>query len=135
MANEIDFSEKKVITLDELIKRKEEIKAKRKSDAEKTKDFYIETLDALVTVKNPGRLLVLEAADMDEPKASEFLVYNSVVQPNLKDPNLHKEFGVEGHPMKIVNILLGEAEIGLLAQKCMELAADGNSVIDTSVKN
>nr|WP_285842874.1 hypothetical protein [Metabacillus litoralis] len=59
--------------------------------------------------------------DAQAAKADPFMVYNIVVEPNLKDPNLQKEFGCV-EPDDIVEKLFESGEISNIAQIGMELA-------------
>lgn len=133
MSSEIDYSKKKALTLDDLIAKKAELAEKKQQ--QKTKQLYIESLDSLITIKAPSRYIVIDANEKDEADAQVHLIYNSVVEPNLKSPELHKAFDCEGHPVKIVEKIFADGEIPTLAMQCITFAHEGNSVVDLSIKN
>lgn len=129
--NKTELSTKKTITLDELIKNKEKITAKR--EEKKTAQFYIESLDSLVTVTAPDRLLVIETQSKDEAEAQLYMIYNCVTEPNLKNTELHQAYGCVGNPMRIVEKIFTDAEIPALALKCYGVSS--GAVKDVDIKN
>ncbi|CAM3133204.1 hypothetical protein PASE110613_17745 [Paenibacillus sediminis] len=62
-------------------------------------------------------LEVIEMAQNDERSdmADIHLVYNIVIEPNLKDAELQKEFGC-AEPTNIVGLLFRAGEIGALSE-------------------
>ncbi|MCM3411461.1 phage tail assembly chaperone [Metabacillus litoralis] len=112
----------KKLTLTDLIKNKEKYQVK----SDTTEELFVERLGATITIRKPERSLCLEAFEMvnddaQAAKADPFMVYNIVVEPNLKDPNLQKEFGCV-EPDDIVEKLFESGEISNIAQIGMELA-------------
>lgn len=120
------------LTLAELIKRKEQMmKAK---ETPKTADLYIESLDAVISVQQPDAVLCQDAIDLGDD-ADRYMVLQSVIEPNLKDGELQKEYGVT-EPMDIVDVLFLPGEVKQISLKCMELAGFKDSVqIVKTVKN
>lgn len=118
----------KKLTLTDLIKEKE--KYKIKDDVKE--ELYISRLDASVTIQKPDRSLCMESLEMandsnQSDKADVYLVYNIVVEPNLKDEKLHKEYGCV-EPIDIVEKIFEIGEINQIAKAGLELAGYSNSV-------
>jgi hypothetical protein len=118
----------KKLTLTDLMKNKEQYQVKKDT----TEELFIERLGASITIRKPERSLCLEAFQManDEnqaDKADPFMVYNIVVEPNLKDVNLQKEFGCV-EPTDIVEKIFESGEISKIAQVGMELAGYNDNI-------
>jgi hypothetical protein len=116
------MSNVKKLTLTDLMKEKEKYQVKDNV----TEEFYIERLDASITIRKPERSLCIESFQMaHDPnqveKADAYIVYNVVAEPDLKDLQLQKEFSCV-EPMDIVEKLFEPGEIALIAQAGMELA-------------
>lgn len=112
----------KKLTVTDLLKEKEKFQIKNDTKEE----LFIQRLGASITIRKPERVLCLEAFQMvnDEnlkDKADPFIVYNTVVEPNLKDSKLHSEFGC-AEPMDIVEKIFEAGEITSIAQAALELA-------------
>lgn len=119
---------KKKLTLTDLIQNKEKFQVKNKE----TEELYIERFDATVTIEKPERSLVLEALSMAEDKeqstkADAFLVYNIMVEPNLKDKELQKEFGCV-EPTDIVEKIFEPGEVTNIAKIALEMVGYDNAV-------
>lgn len=113
---------KKVLTLTDLLKDKEKYAVKQ----EVLEEIYVERLKANIIVRKPERALCLEVLNMvrDEKqsdKADAYMVYNIVVEPNLKDAELHKAFGVKD-PLEIVEKIFEPGEIAQISEIGLELA-------------
>lgn len=113
---------KKVLTLTDLLKDKEKYAVKQ----EVLEEIYVERLKANIIVRKPERALCLEVLNMvrDEKqsdKADSYMVYNIVVEPNLKDAELHKAFGVKD-PLEIVEKIFEPGEIAQISEIGLELA-------------
>ncbi|MGE8080511.1 phage tail assembly chaperone [Peribacillus loiseleuriae] len=130
------MGEIKKLTLTDLMKDKEKYQIKKDS----TEDLYIDRLGASITIRKPERSLCMEAFQManDEnqvDKADLFAVYNMVVEPNLKDPQLQKEFGCV-EPTDIVEKLFESGEITQIAQFGLQLAGYSKGIDKvTDLKN
>ncbi|MEL3956924.1 hypothetical protein NST17_06900 [Caldifermentibacillus hisashii] len=116
------MSELKKLTLTDLIKEKEKYKVK----ADVTEDLYLSRLDASITIRKPERSLCMESFEMvndqnQAEKADAFMVYNIVVEPNLKDAKLQQEFGCV-EPIDIVEKIFEIGEITQIAKAGLELA-------------
>ncbi|WP_218838241.1 phage tail assembly chaperone [Bacillus sp. FJAT-45350] len=118
----------KKLTLTELMKNKE----KYQVEADKKEQLYIERFGASITIRKPERSLCIEATEMAydaerQDISDVHMVYNIVVEPNLKDPELQKEFGCV-EPYDIVDKLFETGEIGKISGAAMDLAGFSSSV-------
>jgi len=82
-------NEYKKLTVKDLLAQKDNLKSKKSE----TKEFYVKSLDATITVNKPDRQLCIDSIEKPEKEGDIFLVYNSIIEPNFKDTELHKEFG------------------------------------------
>ena len=113
----------KRLTITDILKQKEEIKAAQKS-VEKV--IRVERLDAEVVIEKPSKALCLESMNMtrkDETAdlADAFLVYSIMKEPNLKDRELQKEFSCV-EPTDIVDVIFEPGEVTEIANYALELA-------------
>lgn len=124
------------LTVTSLLKDKEKFQVKENI----TEELYLNRLDASITIKKPERSLCLEAFEMTNDNnqmknADPFVVYNIVVEPNLKDPQLQKEFGCV-EPTDIVSKIFESGEIASIAIFGFKLAGYDNGVDKvTDIKN
>lgn len=112
----------KRLTVIDLLKNKEKYQVKK----DVTQDVYVERLGADILVRKPEKSLIAEAMQMSQDenqseKADAFMVYNIVVEPNLKDAELQKEFGCK-EPMDIVEEIFETGEITQIVELGFELA-------------
>lgn len=122
--------QKKKITLAELIKNKE--KFDRKSKGKKRQEFYLEELDGTVVIEEADAALVAESRELAEDEnyegnGDDFLVYNVMVEPNLKDPDLQKAYECV-EPVDIVTKIFGPGTIYSLSVAAMELGGFNHKV-------
>jgi hypothetical protein len=123
------------ITIASLLEKKEQIKKRSNS----TKKLYIESLNGEITIKEPSRELCAESLEMshngDSARADAHMTYNCVVEPNLKDAQLQKEFGC-AEPSEIVDIIFKAGEVAAISGHCLEMAgfATGVKVLDGEIK-
>ena len=123
------------ITIASLLDRKEDIKKKVNS----TKKLYIESLGGEITIKEPSRELCAESLEMlhlgDASRADAHMTYNCVVEPNLKDTQLQKEFGCV-EPTEIVDLLFKAGEVAAISGQCLSMAGFGTGVkqLDKEIK-
>jgi hypothetical protein len=112
----------KKLSVVDILKEKEKFQIK-----EDVKDeFYIERLDASIVIEKPSRSLCLDSMKMaHDPNKAEnadaFLVYNVVIEPNLKDKELQQAFGCV-EPMDIVSKIFEVGEIPQIAGTAMKMA-------------
>lgn len=123
--------EMKKATIANLIARAEQ----RKKDKKEVRKLYVKSLDSTITILKPDRALVLESLNMDEAEADKYLVYNSVVEPNLKDTNLREAYGVIA-PLDIVDEIFEPGEVAGISKEIVRLAGYGDSVqVVNDIKN
>lgn len=118
----------KKLTLTDIIKNKEKYQVKD----DVTEDLIIDRLGVSITIRKPERSLCLETIQMahdpnQADKSNNFVVYNSIVEPNLKDKELQKEFGCV-EPTDIVEKIFDPGEVDEIAKACFALSGYGNSV-------
>ncbi|MFD2614498.1 phage tail assembly chaperone [Paenibacillus gansuensis] len=127
----------KKLTITELIAQKEQLKQKTK----RTLTLHIESLQGEIVIEEPSRALALEAIemaqdDMKREMSDPFVVYNCVIEPNLKDPELLKAYGCV-EPTDIVDMIFKPGEIGAISGHALQLAGYGDGVkkMITDLKN
>ena len=112
----------KKLTVTDLLKNKEQYQVNK----DVKEELFIERLDSSITIKKPERSLCLEAFELanDKNRVGEsdvFMVYNIVVEPNLKDAQLQKEFGCV-EPTDIVSKIFEAGEIVQISKAGLDLA-------------
>lgn len=110
------------ITLQTLIAKKLNIIDNKKTS---TKELYVKSLDGTITIQKPDKSLCLEATEIED--GDTYLVYNVVVEPNLKDAELQKAFECVT-PMEIVDKLFDPGEVTAIAKEALIMAGYGDSV-------
>lgn len=117
MANK-EVNLNKMITLEDILKRKEVFKNKKNEKLE----LSVDSLDGNIKIIKADKELCLEVKSMREDEDEDaYFVYNIVCEPNLKDPELHKAFGII-NPPDIVYEIFDVGEVSQIAQKGMEFA-------------
>lgn len=121
------MDKKTKLTLEMLMKRKEQAGAAKRKP--KTAEVYIESLDSVITIREPDRGIISDsgAAD-DDALADRYLIYQCVVSPNLHDPDLIAAYGCKGEPDAIVDEIIEIGEQNKVAQECLKLAGFNNKV-------
>jgi hypothetical protein len=111
------------VSIQDLIKQKEKIKARKKEMID------IETSVGVITIKKPSRSIVMEANDMDNEngEADKYLIINSVVEPNIKDSGLQKAYGCV-EPTDIVDRLFDYGEITSISKAIIDAAGYGKGL-------
>ncbi len=118
--------ENKTLTIKELIEKKEKI-SKKKS---KRETLFVKSFESDIVITAPTSSLILEAQEMgedDATRADMYLVFECVVEPDLKDKSLHEAYGC-ADPIDIVNELFLPGEVAGIADKIMKLGGFGGSV-------
>lgn len=119
---------KKLLTVTDLLKDKEKYEVKK----EITEEAYVERLDSTVLIRKPEKSLCSEvfemSRDQSDTDADIFMVYNTVVEPNLKDPELQKAFGCK-EPTEIVEKIFEPGEIAQLSSFALELAGYKSGIV------
>lgn len=120
------------VTLKDLIARAEQSKA----DKKELRQLYVASLDGTITIIKPDRAMVLEAMDMgNEEDGDRYLVYNCVVEPNLKDKDLQNAYKTVS-PLDIVDKIFDPGEVASISKEIVRLAGyiDSVKVVD-DIKN
>ena len=106
------MTERKKVTLDDLIKRKIELKQERKYEGE----LFVPSLggDIQIEVLKSDVVDFMESmkdskSEEDYEKVAQNLIYSIVKEPNLTDKKLQKEFECE-EPTDIVKFIFTDAE-------------------------
>lgn len=112
------------LTMDDLIKQKESLI--RKKGVKKKLEIYLEQLESVVTIEEPDSSLVTESIGIgsdenQESNGDDFLVYNVMVEPNLKDPELQKIYECK-EPVDIVNSIFSPGTVSAIAVEAMKMA-------------
>ena len=121
------------VTIADLIAQRDQIKNKRK-------ELYdLETSIGTITIKQPSLKTIEETLKIDNGgrQGDIELIYESVVDPNLKDKDLQNAYECTA-PSDIVPMLFKTGEIGALAATIMRCAGYGQSIefkIHEEVKN
>ena len=113
------MSKQTKLTLAELMRRKEQMLAAKKTKA--TQDLYIKSIDATITIEEPDAALCRDANDMEAGEGDKYMCYECIKELNLKDKELQAAFGCTV-PMDIVELIFKAGEIPQIAIECMKLA-------------
>ena len=113
------MSNKTKMTLAELMRRKEQMLAAKKT--KKTRDLYVSSIDSVITVEEPDGALCRDANDMEPGEGDKYMCFECIREPNLKDKELQAAFGC-AVPMDIVEVIFAPGEIPQIAIECMKLA-------------
>lgn len=125
----MDKEIKEKLTLVQLIKEKEKYEIKSGVKEE----LYIERLDATIVFEKPDTALALEAIELsrdktiDADEADIYLLYNSIVEPNLKDKELQETFDCI-EPSDIISKIFEVGEIPAIAQEILKSAGYGSHI-------
>lgn len=119
---------KKKLTITDLLERKEQLVSKKK----KTKELYLDQLDATITIEEPERSMVVDTIELGNEEnfdgnADDYMVYNIVVDPNLKDTDLQKAYDCK-EPMDIVSRIFDIGTVTGIAKAGMALAGYNSTV-------
>lgn len=120
------------VTLKDLIARAEQ----SKKDKKELRRLYVTSLEGTITIIKPDRAMVLEAMDMEnEEDGDRYLVYNCVVDPNLKDKDLQNAYKTIS-PLEIVDKIFDPGEIANISKEIVRLAGyiDSVKIVD-DIKN
>ena len=128
----------KKLTIQELMARKQDLKQKK----QRTETLLIASLDAEIVIQQPSNAMATEALemaqdDMRSDKADAYLVYNCVIEPNLKDPELQKEYECV-EPTDIVHAIFLPGEVTAISGRALALAGYGGkgvTKVDKELKN
>ena len=126
------MDKKTKLTLDELIRRKEQILANKKRD--ETAEVFVKSIGGSVIIKSPDSKLLSDVEEMDDKLAANaYIVYNCVISPRLKDQHLQEVYGCR-EPIEIVDKLFLPGEVLRLADAIVKLAGFDEERVQT-IKN
>lgn len=108
------------VSINELIAKREEIKAR------KSQKLTIQTSIGEVVAKKPTTLLMTEALGLDGDN-DEYIVYNCLVEPNLKDKDLQQAYDCS-EPMDIVGKLFEFGEIKAISDVLIKSVGVGKKL-------
>ena len=108
------------VSIEELINEKEAITARKK------RRYDIETSAGTFVIKVPSKSLMAETTGLDEGN-DEYLIYNSVVEPDLSDKKLQQAYNC-AEPTDIVGKLLDAGEITAVSKQIMKCAGYGKEI-------
>ena len=110
------------VSIAELIANRDQIKNKRQET------YDIDTSIGTITVKQPSVKLIEDVLKIEGGRQSDIeLIYESVIEPNLKDKDLQQAFGCTA-PSDIVPLLFKAGEIGSIASAIMRCAGYGKTI-------
>lgn len=120
---------KKKLSISDLIANAETIKARKNE----TRELYVKSLDAAITIRKPSRATVLDSYDIGEGAGNAFLVYECVIEPNFKDTSLQEAYNSTGY--EVLDQILDSGEIDSIAKEIVGFAGYGTdsvSIIETT---
>lgn len=122
---------KKKLSIGDLIASADKIKAKKSE----TRELYVKSLDATITIIKPSRAMVLDSYEIGEGAGNSYLVYECVIDPNFKDTSLQSAYGATGY--EVLDLIMDPGEIDSIAKEIVSFAGYGtNSVsIVEAIKN
>lgn len=115
------------LTLDELIN-----KASQTDNKEKYIELYIKSIDRSIKLRKPNNELILDALDIAKDNSRDgdlHLLYNSIVEPNIKDTRLHSAYKVS-RPYDILDKIFTLGEIAGISK---ELTKDSGFFDEDSI--
>lgn len=112
----------KRLSVTDLLKEKEKYQVKD----DVTETVIVERLGVEVVLRKPEKSLCVDTMKMardenNDTDADVYMVYNTMVEPNLKDAELQKEYGCT-LPTDIVAKIFDPGEIEQLSGMALELA-------------
>ena len=107
--------DKKTLTVEDILKRKDFFKEKR---TEK-KTLYISSIDSNIVIQKPSRDLLFDVSDMDdESEADAYLVYESIVEPDLHSKEIQELYKEDiTQPFDVLYEIFDSMEVTQIAQK------------------
>lgn len=119
-----------IITIDELIAQKENLLKKEKATAV----MHVKSLDRDVKIEEPSTAILADIEDMDARFANRYVLYECLVEPDVKSTAIHEAFGKPKVAHDVLDYIFKDGEITKLADACVALAGYVNDSI-TAVKN
>lgn len=101
----------------------------------KTAALNIPSLGGEIIVQEPDFELFNEALELAGKGGDEYLIYNSVLEPNLRDAQLQQVYGCS-EPTDIVRKVFSDGEVAQIARQIIELGGYRNTVkVVEEIKN
>ena len=122
------------LTIEDILKRKKFFEEKKKE----TKDLYIKSLDSTITIRKPSKELMVDCLSMEDDGAGDaYLVYESIVSPDLHSKELRDAFSDKiKEPTDIVDVLFDYMEVRDIATELINMAGNGGvKPVDEIVDN
>jgi len=121
------MTNKTKITLAELMRRKEQMLESKKK--KKSRELYVKSLDGTIIVEAPSAALARDAQEMEN--GDVYVVFQCVVEPNLKSKEIQEAFGC-AEPMEIVEKIFDVGEVPQISVECLKLAGyiEGVKAVD-----
>ncbi|WP_407308529.1 phage tail assembly chaperone [Desulfosporosinus sp. SB140] len=122
---------KKKLSIADLIANADKIKA-RKAE---TRELYVKSLNATVTIVKPSRAAVLDSYEIGEGAGNSYLVYECVTEPSFKDTALQAAYNATGY--EVLDQILDSGEIDSIAKEIIGFAGYGTDSVSVveDVKN
>jgi len=122
---------KEKLSIGDLIANADKIKAKRTE----TRELYIKSMDATVTIRKPSHTDILDSHDLGKTDGNLFLVYECVTEPNFKDTALQAAYGATGY--EVLNQIMDSGEIDNIAKELINFCGYGKGYVSIveAVKN
>ncbi len=122
---------KKKLSISDLISNADKIKSKKAE----TRELYVRSLDATVTITKPSRATVLDSYDIGEGAGNAYLVYECVTEPSFKDTALQAAYNATGY--EVLDQILDSGEIDSIAKEIVSFAGYGTDSVSVveAVKN
>ena len=111
------MTDKKVLTIAELIERADEIKGKKPKQGR----VYLEDLDASVVFREVKASVLDDAMKMDGSDGDCYIIAECLVEPQLQNPELLKKYGVVG-TVELVKAILKPAAIRFLSRRIVDFS-------------
>lgn len=124
------------LTIKDLLAKKEQLKNNEKAIVV----LHVESLGGDITIQEPTRDFCIEALEMaqsgDSDRADAHIVYNCVIEPNLKDKELQEAFKCI-EPTDIVDMIFKPGEVASISGNCLDLAGYGTGLkkVEQEIKN
>ncbi|MFB9326999.1 hypothetical protein ACFFSY_13810 [Paenibacillus aurantiacus] len=120
------------LTVAELLKRKEDVKGRRKSTA----TLYVDSLSAEIEITELSPDILGEAMEQSEGNDDYCLLYG-VTEPKLLDPELQAAYAPT-QPTEVVRMIFRPGEVQAIAAEILKLSGYGSNavkVVEAKVKN
>lgn len=125
------------LTLDYFIKNKTDI-LKSKENTKKTVTFKLDRLEGMELVAEiPNMDLIEEIQEMSDEEAQIHILYNCIIEPNIKSKELHDAYGIGKYDgKKIIKKLFTSTEMIMMAGELLQKnEMNGVKVVEDIKKN